>query len=99
MSGHKKVIFTAAVGDWWQMETDLLAHELSAMVTLLLFVTRDLINCIWKPDICKGLQRRVKRDWADRDYKKRGVVKIASARFGLTAAAAGAAAAGVANHV
>ena len=99
MSGHKKVVFTAVVGDWWQMETDLLAHELSAMVTLNLFVTRDLINCIWKPDICKGLQRRVKRDWADRDYKKRGVVKIASARFGLTAAAAGAAAAAVANHV
>ena len=99
MSGHKKVVFTAAVGDWWQMETDLLAHELSAMVTLNLFVTRDLINCIWKPDICKGLQRKVKREWADRDYKKRGVVKIASARFGPAAAAAGAAAAAVANHV
>ena len=87
MRGHKRVIFTAAVGDWWQMETDLLAHELSAMVTLLLFVTRDLINCIWKPTICKGLQRKVKRVWADRDYKKRGVVKIAMSRFGPAAAA------------
>ena len=99
MRGHKRVIFTAAVGDWWQMETDLLAHELSAMVTLLLFVTRDLINCIWKPDICKGLQRKVKRVWADRDYRNRGVVKIAMSRFGPAAAAAGAAAAALANKV
>ena len=99
MRGHKKVILTAALGDWWQMETDLLAHELSAVITLLLFATRDGISCLRKPDICKGLQRKVKRVWADRDYAKRGVLKITMSRFGLSAAAAGAAAAALANNV
>jgi hypothetical protein len=99
MRGHKKVILTAALGDWWQMETDLLAHELSAVITLLLFATRDGISCLRKPDICKGLQRKVKRVWADRDYAKRGVLKITMSRFGLSAAAAGAAAAALSNNV
>ena len=69
--GHRQVMITHELTSWWKMDVNLLDHELSAMTTMTVFVAKDVALAAWKPKLCKGLVRKVQREWADERHEKK----------------------------
>ena len=81
LRGHTQVMVSHEIASWWKMEISLLDHELSALTTMVLFVTKDVVLSIRRPRLCKALIRKVEREWISQADKKSGLALAVAARF------------------